>query len=174
MRAGWMSGPMLFGTALLCAVGAQAQTQVTIVALGASNTEGWGVVASEAYPRKLQALLNAGNINATVINAGVAGDTTGGMLARLERAVPVGTHVVILQPGTNDERMGLGAERAGNIEKIRSLVSARDTKLIIIENTMLDALPRKELREDGVHFTPAGYAILAERILPEVLAALGK
>lgn len=170
---------MLFFTVLLCAVGAQAQTQVTIVALGASNTEGGGVVASEAYPQKLQALLNARNINARVINArvinaGVAGDTTGGMLARLERAVPVGTQVVILQPGTNDERMGLGAERAGNIEKIRSLLSARDTKLIIVENAMLDALPREELREDGVHFTPAGYAILAERVLPEVLAALGK
>ena len=176
MRAGWMSGAMLFGAALLCAVGAHAQTQtrVAIVALGASNTEGWGVVASEAYPRKLQALLNARGIEATVINAGLAGDTTGGMLARLERAVPAGTHVVVLQPGTNDERMGLGAERAGNIEKIRSSLSARDTKLIIIENAMLDALPRKELREDGVHFTPAGYAILAERILPEALAALGK
>ena len=176
MRAGWISGVMVFGAALMCAVNADAQTQtrVTIVALGASNTEGWGVFASEAYPAKLQALLNARGIDATVINAGIAGDTTGGMLARLERAVPAGTHVVILQPGANDERMGLGAERAGNIEKIRSLLSARNTKLIIIENAMLDALPRKELREDGVHFTPAGYAILAERILPEVLAALGK
>jgi acyl-CoA thioesterase I len=169
-----MSGPMLFGAALLCAVGAHAQTRVTIVALGASNTEGWGVVASEAYPSKLQALLNARGINAAVINAGVAGDTTGGMLARLDRAVPAGTRVVILQPGINDERMGLDAERAGNIEKMRSLLSARNTKLIIIENAMLDALPRKELREDGVHFTPAGYAILAERILPEVLAVLDK
>jgi lysophospholipase L1-like esterase len=39
---------------------------------------------------------------------------------------------------------------------------------------VLDALPRSELRDDGVHFTPTGYAILAERILPDVLAALGK
>lgn len=176
MRAGWMCGVMAFGAALLCALGAHAQTQtrVTIVALGASNTEGWGVLASEAYPAKLQTLLNARGIDATVINAGIAGDTTGGMLARLERVVPAGTHVVILQPGTNDERMGLGAERAGNIEKMRSWLSARNTKLVIIENAMLDALPRKELREDGLHFTPAGYAILAERILPQVLGALGK
>jgi acyl-CoA thioesterase I len=176
MRAGWMTGVMLLGAALLCAVVAHAQTQtrVIIVALGASNTEGWGVLASEAYPAKLQALLNARGIDATVINAGIAGDTTGGMLARLERAVPAGTHVVILQPGSNDERMGLGAERAGNIEKMRSSLSARNAKLIIIENETLDALPRQELREDGLHFTPAGYALLAGRILPEVLAALGK
>jgi len=39
---------------------------------------------------------------------------------------------------------------------------------------MLDALPRDQFREDGVHFTPAGYANLAERLLPHVLAALGR
>ena len=175
MRAGWMSGAMVLCAVLLSAVAhAQTQARVTIVALGASNTEGWGVLASEAYPAKLQTLLNTRGIDATVINVGIAGDTTGGMLARLDRAVPTGTHVVILQPGTNDEQMRLGAERAGNIEKMRSWLSARNIKLIIIENEMLDALPRKELREDGLHFTPAGYAILAERILPQVLGALGR
>jgi acyl-CoA thioesterase-1 len=167
---------MIFAAAVLGAIAAHAQTQarVTIVALGASNTEGWGVSAAEAYPAKLQVLLNARGIDAAVINAGIAGDTTGGMLARLERAVPAGTHLVILQPGTNDERMGLGAQRAGNIERMRKWLSARNTRLIIIENAVLDALPRDQLREDGVHFTPAGYAVLAERILPQVLAALGR
>ena len=63
---------------------AQTQTLVKIVALGASNTEGWGVSPSEAYPARLQALLKARGIDATVINAGIAGDTTGGMMARLE------------------------------------------------------------------------------------------
>jgi acyl-CoA thioesterase-1 len=152
----------------------RAQTTVRIVALGASNTEGWGVAPSEAYPARLQALLRAKGIDATVANAGIPGDTTGGMLARLDSAAPAGTHIVILQPGTNDERMGLGAERAANIEKMRSALAARNARLIVIENAMLDALPRSELRRDGLHFTPAGYALLAERILPQVLAALGK
>ncbi len=151
-----------------------AQTAVKIVALGASNTEGWGLSPEHAYPVRLQALLRAKGIDATVANAGIAGDTTGGMLARLDGVVPAGTHIVVLQPGTNDARMGLGAERARNIEKMRSLLDARGTKLLVIENSTLDALPRSELRDDGVHFTPAGYALLAERLLPEVLAALGK
>jgi len=92
------AGGMIFAAAVLGAIAAHAQTQarVTIVALGASNTEGWGVSAAEAYPAKLQVLLNARGIDAAVINAGIAGDTTGGMLARLERAVPAGTHLVIL------------------------------------------------------------------------------
>ena len=65
---------MIFAAAVLCAIAAHAQTQarVTIVALGASNTEGWGVSAAEAYPAKLQALLNARGIDAAVINAGIA------------------------------------------------------------------------------------------------------
>lgn len=177
-----VSAPILRMVAIACAFAlclqlgpaVQAQTAVRIVALGASNTEGWGLSPEHAYPVWLQALLQAKGIDATVANAGIAGDTTGGMLARLDSAVPAGTHIVILQPGTNDERMGLGAERAGNIEKIRSQLAARNTKLIVIENSVLDALPRSELRDDGVHFTSAGYAILAERILPQVLDALGK
>lgn len=170
-------GVILACAAALCAQlipAAQAQTAVRIVALGASNTEGWGLAPEHAYPVRLQALLKAKGIDATVANAGIAGDTTGGMLARLDGAVPAGTHIVILQPGTNDERMGLTAERAANVEKMRALLAARNTKLIVIENSVLDALPRSELRDDGVHFTPAGYAILAERILPDVLTTLGK
>jgi len=170
-------GTFLAGAVALCAQlvpAVQAQMVVRIVALGASNTEGWGLSPEHAYPVRLQALLRAKGIDATVANAGIAGDTTGGMLARLDSAAPTGTQIVILQPGTNDERMGLGAERAANIETMRSHLAARNTQLVVIENAVLDALPRSELRDDGIHFTPAGYAILAERILPQVLGALGK
>jgi acyl-CoA thioesterase-1 len=162
-----------FALVILLASIAHAQTAVRIVALGASNTEGWGVVPAQSYPAQLQALLAARGIEATVVNAGIAGDTTGGMLARLDRAVPADTHLVILQPGTNDERMGLTAERSANIEKIRNALSARNTKLLVVENSVMDALPRSELRDDGLHFTPAGYALLAERVLPRVISALG-
>lgn len=68
----------------------------------------------------------------------------------------------------------MAAERAANIEKMRALLEARSVKPLVVENGVLDALPRSELRAGGIHFTPAGYAILAERVLPEVLTALGK
>lgn len=168
---------ILVCAAILCSqfsASAQVQERVNIVALGASNTQGWGVSRSQAYPAQLQALLKAKGIDAAVRNAGIAGDTTAGMLMRLGRTVPDGVGIVILQPGTNDERKGIGTERARNIEKMRSRLTARKIKLIIIENAMFDALPRSELRADGVHFTPAGYAILADRIVPQVLTALGK
>jgi acyl-CoA thioesterase I len=85
-----------------------------------------------------------------------------------------GTDLVILQPGTNDERYGSGAERAGNIAEMDRRLAARGTKLLIIENSMLAELPASELREDGIHYTPQGYAILAQRVLPLLLDALGK
>jgi acyl-CoA thioesterase I len=162
------------GVAVMLSSVALGQTEtVRIVALGASNTAGWGVAASESYPARLEALLAAKGVRASVSNAGVPGDTTGGMLARLDREVPSGAHLVILQPGTNDERHGLGAERAGNIAEIRRRLSERGTKLLIIDNSMLAELPTSELREDGIHYTPRGYALLAERVLPLLLAALG-
>jgi acyl-CoA thioesterase-1 len=149
-------------------------SRVTILALGASNTEGWGLPAPDSYPARLEAMLKARGIDATVHNFGIAGDTTRGMSARLKVGMPEGTGLVILQPGINDARAGEGADRARNIEEMRGWLGARGIKLVMMENDMLDALPRTELRADGIHFTAAGYAILAERILPEVLAALEK
>ena len=75
-----------------------------IVAIGASNTHGWYVGNAGAYPAQLQALLRAKQIDAQVTNAGVPFDTTAMMLRRLDREVPDGTEIVILQPGANDRR----------------------------------------------------------------------
>src|SRR6476659_5914696 len=70
-----------------------------IVAVGASNTHGWYVGNQGAYPAQLQALLRAKGIDAQVINAGVPFDTTAMMLRRIDKDVPNGTDIAILQPG---------------------------------------------------------------------------
>src|ERR1051325_768543 len=124
---------------ILMVSGAQA-AGVTIVALGASNTYGkgkgshpGGVPQSQAFPAQLQALLKARGIDARVINAGIPGDTTGGMLARLNSAVPDGTKVVILQTGGNDARRGVGGEAAGNTSQITGKLQARGIKVIMLD-----------------------------------------
>src|SRR3954454_12950084 len=73
-----------------------------IVALGASSTAGYGVGAAAAYPAQLQEILRAKGRPMSVTAAGVSGDTTAGMLARLSGAVPPGTKIVILQIAGND------------------------------------------------------------------------
>lgn len=173
----WIGRLLALVAALVAAPGtgtkAHAQS-VHIVALGASNTEGYGVATEEAYPVQLEALLRATGVDATVSNAGLSGDTTDGMLARLDGVTRPETRIVILQPGSNDARYGSGADRESNIAAIRGRLSARGVAVIMIENSMLGELPDSEMQADGIHYTPRGYAMLAERVLPSVLAALGR
>lgn len=139
----------------------------TVVALGASNTFGKGVSRSQSYPAQLETLLRAKGLNVRVINGGVNGDTTGGMLARLDRVVPKGTSVVILQPGGNDRRK-LAAD---NTPAIQSRLSAMGIKVVMLPNGMFRGLPHQP---DGQHLTPEGYHSLAQELVGEVAAALGK
>lgn len=141
----------------------------TVVALGASNTYGQGVSRSQSFPAQLEAMLRRDGYRVHVINAGISGDTTGGMLGRLDRVVPRGTRVVILQPGGNDFRRGSGGERGGNIAAIEQQLSARGIRVVMIENGMFRGLPHQA---DRVHLTPEGYHALAERVLPQVVRAL--
>jgi lysophospholipase L1-like esterase len=59
-----------------------------IVALGASNTRGKGVDPGKAYPAQLEAMLKSKGYHVRVINAGLDGVPTLGMLQRLDTAVP--------------------------------------------------------------------------------------
>jgi acyl-CoA thioesterase-1 len=137
----------------------------TVVALGASNTAGKGVSTSEAYPAQLEAMLRARGLDVTVINAGISGDTTGGMMARLDSAVPKGTKVVILQPGGNDLRKGTPNYTA----ELQSRLKAMGVKVVMLPNGMFRGKPRQF---DGVHLTPEGYRMLAQQLVGPVAGAL--
>lgn len=170
---GWALG---MAAAMLFACAAQA-AEVNIVALGASNTYGsgrgrtnGGVPSSQAYPAQLQRLLAAKGVSAHVSNAGIPGDTTGGMLARLNSAVPNGTSIVILQPGGNDARRGQGASRQGNIAQIRQRLAARHIKVVMFGH--LGQIAPKNTRDpDGQHFNAQGHAAFAAWLAPQVIAA---
>ena len=158
----WLGLPATF--ALLFLSAAQA---ATVVALGASNTFGKGVSRGQAYPAQLEILLRAKGLNARVVNAGINGDTTGGMLARLDRVVPKGTSVVILQPGGNDRRK-LAPDRTSEIE---ARLAAMGIKVVMLPNGMLSGKPHQP---DGQHLTPEGYHMLAEELAAQVAGALGR
>jgi acyl-CoA thioesterase-1 len=153
------------------AFGAEAVAQ-TIVAFGGSNTRGKGVSASDAYPARLQALLRAKGVNATVINAGVDGDTSRGMLARMDYDVPAGTRVVILHAsGRNDRRQGV-EDRSANIAQMKRRFTARNIRVVMLEPSLLRAVRNSHPQSDGVHITPPGHARIAASLLPQVMAAL--
>jgi acyl-CoA thioesterase-1 len=144
-----------------------------VVCLGASNTAGKGVAPRDAYPAQLEVMLQAKGYTGRVANAGISGDTTAGMLARLDTAVPPGTRVVILQPGGNDARRGTVEQRNDNISQIVERLKARQIAVVMLENAMLGAIPGQFHQPDGEHLTPEGYRQIAAELLPQVARALG-
>jgi lysophospholipase L1-like esterase len=79
-----------------------ALAEIRIVALGDSGIYGQGVGRNETYPAKLDRALKARGHDVSVVNAGSNGDTTQGVLNRLDSAVPQGTQIVVLSVGVND------------------------------------------------------------------------
>ena len=154
--------------ALLCAVlQVAAAAPLNIVAIGGSNTAGWGVGAQKAYPALLEALLKAKGYDAHVANAGVSFATTNGMLGRLDAAVTPGTTIVILQPGHNDTRFGGTKEqRAKNIETIVTRMRERHIRTIVFEN---ETVPKENYQWDGIHFTAKGHEIAAAWMLRQIV-----
>jgi acyl-CoA thioesterase-1 len=59
-----------------------------VVALGASATAGYGLPPSESFPAQLQTMLQARGSATRVINAGVSGETTAQILARVTVRCP--------------------------------------------------------------------------------------
>src|SRR5262245_6697587 len=154
--------------ALLAAHPAQA-APIVIVAIGASNTSGFGVAEGRAYPEQLQALLRAKGVDAKVVNAGRAFDTTAGMLGRLEQAVPNGTRIAILQPGGNDLRfLGTREQRAANVAAMAHRLRARNIHVIVFD----PVIPEQYYAWDRIHLTVEGHAWIAASLLPQVMAAV--
>jgi acyl-CoA thioesterase I len=141
---------------------------LNIVAIGASNTSGFGVGAQDAYPAVLQVLLRKKGILAKVTNAGVNGDTTSGMLRRLDNAVPRGTNLVILQPGANDLRFGFSREqRATNVAAMVKRLRARDIRVIVYDP---QSIPADFYQWDHIHFNAAAHAKIAAKLANEIAA----
>jgi len=169
----------LFAFLLVFGIQNALAASVNIVALGASWTYGsgreggkgsriTGVDRNEAYPALLEALLKTRGIDAHVSNAGVPGDSTDGMYSRLNSAVPDGTQLVILEIPIQHEN---GATNE-NVAKMVSALNGRHINVVVLAASMKKL--SSELRDGVVHPNARGQAVLAARLLPKVIAALGR
>lgn len=106
---------------------------VTIVALGDSLTQGYGLPEPEGFVPQLQAWLRAnGAPQATVINAGVSGDTTAGGLARIGWTLEGEADAVIVALGGNDLLRGLAPEESrANLDGILAAIEARGLPVLL-------------------------------------------
>jgi acyl-CoA thioesterase-1 len=144
-----------------------------IVAVGASNTAGrgrgahaGGVNPEQAYPAQLETLLRQRGWRVRVRNAGVAGDTTADMLARLAADAPPGVRIVVLQPGGNDARRGM----SGRQERVREIVRRLEAQgaEVLLRERLGSIAPTGTRDPDGMHFNADGHAAIARHLLPQV------
>ncbi|WLP94497.1 arylesterase [Psychrobacter sp. M13] len=81
---------------------------VTVLALGDSLTEGLGVANDDNYPAQLQASLqNMGYKNIEVVNSGLSGETSTGLVNRIDWVLQTKPDITILTIGANDAIRGL-------------------------------------------------------------------
>ncbi len=151
---------------LIFGVGSGHASSLNIVVVGASNTVGWGVGTENAFPARLQTILKERGFDAKVTSAGVIGDTTTGMLRRIDTDVPNNTNIVILQPGTNDLRFfGSKEQRAANISAIVDRLRRRHIRVIVFD----PVIPRDLLRWDEIHYTAAAHAKFASTLAAQIM-----
>jgi len=178
------------------------EAKAQVVALGASATRGYLLPITDAWPAKLEGLLHQRGINVSVANEGVNGDTSDGMLSRLDSAAPNGTRVVILICCGNDnkDKRHIVADHVGNVTALVTRLRARGIVVIYSgeggaafgghDNAGASAarsagaswcgwnyegLPPEDKEDSpaGVHPTPSGHDKIAARMLPCVMRALG-
>jgi acyl-CoA thioesterase-1 len=111
---------------------AQAPREVRILALGDSLTAGYGLARPEGFVAQLQAALRAKGVPATVIDAGVSGDTTAGGRARLDWALADRPDAAIVALGGNDLLRGLDpAGTYANLNDILTRLKARNIPVLL-------------------------------------------
>lgn len=164
LRLSWTT--LICAQALLFPIGPSWADSYRVVAVGASNTSGWTVSSEKAYPQVLEQMLRTAGYDVLITNSGRPFDTTAGMLARLDSAVPSGSDLVILQPGANDGRFFVSAERrANNIAAIINHLRGRRIAVILFDPTF----PDNYYSFDRIHFTPEAHAKIAADLMPKVI-----
>jgi hypothetical protein len=151
--------------------------QAQIVVIGDSNIAGKGVASSDNYPAKLERALRARGYKGSIVNAGINGDTTQGVLGRLDSDVPSGTRVAIVWVGVNDiRRHGASVESVrANKQEIASRLRARGIKVIMLgRDYHPTGHPELVQNDRDQHLNAAGYDTVVARTLPQVEAALGQ
>ncbi|PWR00902.1 arylesterase [Meridianimarinicoccus roseus] len=133
--AGRLAAGLLTATLALQPGGAPAQNQdtVTVAALGDSLTQGYGLAQGDGFVPQLQRWLDAQEIGAEVLNAGVSGDTTAGGLSRLGWTLTDDVDALIVALGGNDLLRGIPPETArANLDAILTQARASGLPVLLI------------------------------------------
>jgi len=82
----------------------------TVLFLGTSLTAGLGLDPDSAYPQQIQRKIDAGALPYQTVNAGVSGETSAGLLRRLDWVLQAPAAVIVVETGANDGLRGQPVE----------------------------------------------------------------
>jgi acyl-CoA thioesterase-1 len=118
----------------LIAVQGTATQASPILVFGDSLSAAYGLRPDEGWVPLLQKRLQAQGYVTAVVNASVSGETSGGGLQRLPRALQLhNPSLVILELGANDGLRGLPvSETRANLEKMIGMVRAARAQILLI------------------------------------------
>jgi acyl-CoA thioesterase-1 len=137
-----------------------------ILALGTSLTQGYGLPPGTEFTTVLQEKLKSAGVNATIINAGVSGDTSAGGLSRLDWSLADNPKAAIIELGSNDALRGLApAQTEKNLAAILSKLKAAHVAILLCGMraprnygpeyaAQFDAIYPKLAKQYGVLFYP--------------------
>ena len=140
-----MVSPLVAALVSAMAVSAVSQSQSTpaarpkIVALGDSLTSGRGVPADRAWPSLIQERLSEAELEYTVVNAGVSGDTSGGALRRYEKVLDADVRILIVALGANDGLRGVAVDRLE--DNLGTIIETAQSRGITVLLCGMEALP---------------------------------
>ena len=104
----------------------------TLVIIGDSLTEGYGVKASEAFPTLLQIKVQEAGKNWKIINHGDSGSTSASANSRVEWILKNPPQIVILALGANDGLRGMKPEVTEfNLDQAITKLKAHKVKVIL-------------------------------------------
>lgn len=139
----------------------QSAYQGVIVAAGDSLTAGLGVPEDEAYPARLQRRLAARGLHWRVINSGVSGETSSGLLSRLNWVLSLHPDIIIVETGANDGLRGIDPTLTrANIMKIIGILKKKKIVTILAGMQMVSNLGN-------------AYTTAFRRLYPEVAEKTG-
>lgn len=118
--------------ALLVATLPAASAPIKILALGTSLTQGYGLPPGTEFTTVLQEKLKSSGVDATIVNAGVSGDTSADGLSRLDWSLADNPKAAIIELGSNDALRGLApAQTEKNLTAILARLKAAHVAVLL-------------------------------------------
>lgn len=123
---------LALGIAALVAPSAALSSEITVVCLGDSLTEGYGLAPEQSYPHRLELALRERGLPVRVVNAGISGSTSASAASRLRWQLRSRPEVVVIALGGNDGLRGVDpASTRANLSQAIALARQNGVRVLL-------------------------------------------